>query len=137
MNPRILAKSIYTGDRGCKAFVYDQAMRELRIQIDCISVLRPGTEVWDFYTEGDIEDGWIVFRRVDELSMEPPGATPNDFFNGISIEDCPNSPERYRMVISIDSIDDSGKTTEVTIRGFVNDAHLEDSNGQEVSNGIR
>lgn len=135
MNPRILAKSIYTGDRGCTAFVYDRAKRELRIQIDCISVLRPGTEVWDFYNEGNIEDGWIVLRGVDELSMEPPGFIPNDWFNDISIEDCPSSPGRYRMVISIDSIDDSGKTTEVTIRGFVDDAHLEDSNGQEVSIG--
>jgi hypothetical protein len=69
--------------------------------------------------------------------MEPPGFTPNDWFNDISIEDCPNSSERYRMVISIDSSDDRGKTTEVTIRGFVDDAHLEDSNGREVSLGPR
>src|SRR5262245_28676807 len=137
MNPRILAKSIYTGDRVCKLFVYNQAKRELRIQIDNISVLRPETEVWDFYTEGDIEDGWIVFRGVDELSMEPPGFTPNDWFNDISIEDCPSSPGRYRIVSSIDSIDDSGKTTEVTIRGFVDDAHLEDSTGREVAIGPR
>lgn len=135
MNPRILAKSIYTGDRGCKAFLYDPAKRELRIQIDCISLLRPGTEVWDFYTEGDIEDGWIVLQGIEELSMEPPGLTPNDWFNEISIEDCPGSPGRYRMAISIDFSDDSGRTTEVTIRGFVDDAHLEDSYGGEVSIG--
>lgn len=134
MNPRILARSINTGDRGCKAFVYNKAKRELRIQIDNISVLCPGTEVWGFYTEGDIEDGWIVFRGVDELSMEPPGFTPNDWFNDISIEDCPSIISgRYRMVISIDSSDDGGKTTEVTIRGLVDDAYLEDSNGREVS----
>lgn len=135
MNPKTLIKSIYLGDRACKAFVYDKARRELRIQIDCISPLRPGTKTWDFYAGGDIENGWIVFRGVDDLTIQPPGAVPNDFINGISIENRGDAIDRYRVEISIDSIDGSGNTIEVTIRGLVDDAHLEDATGLNVRIG--
>jgi len=135
MNPKTLIKSIYLGDRACKAFVYDKARRELRIQIDCISLLRPGAETWDFYTGGDIENGWIVFRGVDELTMQPPGVVPNDFINNISIENSGDTVDRYRVEISIDSIDGSGNTIEVRIRSLIDDAHLEDATGSNTPVG--
>jgi hypothetical protein len=135
MNPNTLIKSIYLGDRACKSFVYDKTKRELRIQIDCISLLRPGKETWDFYTGGDIEDGWIVFRGIDELIIQPPGVTPNDFINDINIENSGDSVGRYHVVISIDSIDASGKTSEVTIRALIDDVLLKDARGLDVHIG--
>jgi hypothetical protein len=135
MNPSALIKSIYLGDRACKAFVYDKTRRELRIQIDCISPLRPGTETWDFYTGEDIENGWIIFRGVDDFTIHPPGATPNDFINDISIEKSGDSTGQYRIVISIGSIDASGKTTEVKIRALIEDALLEDASGMNTHLG--
>lgn len=77
----------------------------------------------------------LYFKGLKNYQWNPPGLTPNDWFNDISIEDYTSSPGRYRMAISINSIDDSGRTTEVTIRGFVDDARLEDSDGRVVSIG--
>ncbi len=129
MNPKTLFKSIYLGDRYCKAFVINRQEQQLRIQVDCISFLRPGTATWDYFTERDVQDGWIVFSGVDEVKIQPPNAVPNDFINDITVEDVGASDERYRITISISSVDAGGNSTEVIVSTTVVDTHLEDSGG--------
>jgi hypothetical protein len=41
-------KSIYLGDRGCKALLLDAWRERVAIQVDTISRTRPGTDIWDF-----------------------------------------------------------------------------------------
>lgn len=132
MNPQALFKSIYLGDRACKSFVYDETKRKLGIQVDCISFLRPGTEIWDFYTDKDIHNGWIVLEGVTQLSITSADATPNDFINDISVEKDKDSSEYFRVIISIDSVSSNGDTTEVTISVLINNAHVNKENGNRL-----
>ena len=129
MNPANLIGSIYLGDRGCKAFVFDETERQLSIQVDCISLLRPGTDRWDYYTERDIEDGWVIFSGVDAVIMKPENVEPNDFINDVSVGRDPDLDGRYEITMSISSVDDKGNLTEVIILVRSSDAHLEDANG--------
>jgi hypothetical protein len=115
MNPAKLIRSIYLGDRGCKAVVFDKTKRQLKIQVDCISLLRPGTDRWDYYTERDVQNGWIVFSGVDTVKMQPEDIEPNDFINDVSVEEDADPNGRYRSTISIGSVDAMGISREVII----------------------
>lgn len=128
MNPRKLVQSIYLGDRGCTAFVFDDQKKQLRIQVDCISLLRPGSQKWDYYSERDIENGWIVFSGVDTFKMQPQNVEPNDFINEIAVENDTDQNGQHQINISISSVDTAGNSTEVIISARVSDAHLEDCN---------
>ncbi len=129
MTPATLIRSIYLGDRGCMAVVFDKTKRQLRIQVDCISLLQPGTDKWDYYTERDIQNGWIVFSGVDTVKMQPENIEPNDFINDISVEQDADQDGRYRSTISIDGVDPKGIRREVIILVRSLEAHLEDAKG--------
>lgn len=129
MNPAKLIGSIYLGDRGCKAFVFDETKRQLKIQVDCISLLRPGTDRWDYYTERDIQNGWVIFSGVDAVIMKPENVEPNDFINDISVERDAGLDGRYEITMSISSVDDKGNSREVIILARSSDARLEDASG--------
>lgn len=129
MTPATLIRSIYLGERGCMAVVFDKTKRQLRIQVDCISLLQPGTDKWDYYTERDIQNGWIVFSGVDTVKMQPENIEPNDFINEISVEQDAYQDGRYRSTISIDGVDPKGIRREVIILVRSLEAHLEDAKG--------
>lgn len=117
------------------AVVFDKTKRQLKIQVDCISLLRPGTDKWDYYTERDILDGWIVFSGVDTVKMQPENIEPNDFINDISIEQDTDQDGRYRSTISIDGVDPKGIRREVIILVRSLEAHLEDAKGLPLTLG--
>jgi hypothetical protein len=129
MNPATLIRSIYLGDRGCMAVVFDKTKRQLRIQVDCISLLRPGTDRWDYYTERDIENGWIVFSGVDTGKIQPENSEPNDFINEVSVEQDADQDGRYGITMSIGSVDATGHSQEVIMSVKSSCAHLEDAKG--------
>lgn len=55
-------QSIYLGDRYCeKVEIRDQ---KILFQLNCISRLEEGTKEWNYYTEKDIEHGYLVFDEV-------------------------------------------------------------------------
>jgi hypothetical protein len=60
MKPDEFFRTIYLGDRGCKAIVLDGWRDEVKIQIDLIS--RRRSKTWDFYSAEDVEDGFLVFE---------------------------------------------------------------------------
>lgn len=90
------------------AVVSDKTKSQPRIQVDCISLLWPGTDKWDYYAERDIQNSSIVFFGVDTLKMHPENIEPNDFMNDIVDEQDADLDGRYRGTISIDSADPKG-----------------------------
>jgi len=80
-----LLDSIYLGDRACKGLYIDAWDQIVRLKVDCISRLRPGTQRWNFYTDEDIDDGWLVFDGVDQFNLQNDGYVPNDLINDIEI----------------------------------------------------
>lgn len=54
--------TIYLGDRYCEKV----EIRDYKIlfQLNCISRLEEGTKEWNYYTEKDIEHGYLVFDEV-------------------------------------------------------------------------
>lgn len=124
MNPEQFLKSVYLGDRACKAILIDSWRKRVAIRIDSISRLRPGAKTWDFYTDADIPDGWLVFREVRGFYCEPPGLLPNDFIDIVSVKKVDSSAWLFEL--SIGSVDGHGNSTEVRVRIEANGVHLED-----------
>lgn len=97
MKPDKFLNSVYLGDRACTAIVLDGWKDEVKIQIDSISRVRG--ETWDFYTEEDVDDGFLVFEGVDHVSFDPPGRIPNGEIG--DIEFVRNENERFTVNIDI------------------------------------
>lgn len=134
MNPEQFLKSVYLGDRACKAVLIDSWRKRVAIQVDVISRLKPGAKTWDFYTDADIKDGWLVFTGVHSLRLEPVGPLPNDLINDVSVKpiDLPQSQPAYFFELSISSVDDKGSSTEVVVRIEACGVHLEDPANPDV-----
>ena len=128
MKPEHFLKSVYLVDRACKAVLIHSWRKRVAIQVDVISRLKPGTETWDFYTDADITDGWLVFTDVRSVRFEPSGPLPNDLINDVSVKatDSLESQPGYLFELSIGSVDDSGSSTEVVVRIEASGLHLED-----------
>lgn len=128
MNPEEFLESIYLGDRACKALLIDSWKKRVAIQVDVISRLKPGTKTWEFYTDADINDGWLVFSDVRSLRFEPAGPLPNDLINEVSVQVIDSIEDRRCCLfeLSISSVDESGNSTEVLVRIEASGIHLED-----------
>lgn len=128
MNPEQFLQTIYLGDRGCKAVMIDSYNQRVAIQVDVISRLRPGAKTWDFYSDEDIKDGWLVFTDVRSVRFEPSGPLPNDLINDVSVKafDSSGSQPGYFFELSIGSVDDTGNSTEVLVKIEAGDVHLKD-----------
>lgn len=126
MTPEEFLKSIYLGDRACKALCVDAWSKQVSIRVDLISRVNPDTGAWDHNTAGDIEDGLLVFSGVRRLVLSPPGPLPNDLINDVSVTPIPAPGEGYLFELSIGSVNEIGDTTEVTIRIEASGAHVED-----------
>ena len=85
MNPTEFVKTIYLGDRACKAIIIDGWNSCVRLQVDCISRVRDMTGKWDFYTEEDVSDGFIVFDGVGAIELRNAGHVPNDSINSFVV----------------------------------------------------
>lgn len=109
--------------------MFDETKRQLRIQVDCISLLRSGTDRWDYYTERDVQNGWIVFSGVDAVITQPENIEPNDFINDVRVEEDADPDGRYRITMSIGSVDAAGNSSEAIILAKSPVAYLEDAKG--------
>lgn len=126
MTPDEFIRSIYLGDRACKAVLVDTWRRRIAIQINVISRIRPGDEAWNFYTDEDITDGLLVFSGVRSLVFDPPGPIPNDLINDLVVRQSSGNPSLYVFELSIGSVDEQANSTEVTLSIEAGGIHLED-----------
>jgi len=129
MAPEEFMRTIYLGDRACKAIIMDGWRHELRIQIDCISRVR--TEQWDYYTDEDLPDGYLVFEKVESMVFEPAGHIPNDWIALVSVKSADESG-LMRFVFSVGATDKHGEAVEVLITIVANAIALEDRNGTRI-----
>ncbi len=123
-------KTIYLGDRGCKSLQIDGWNGLLKIQATCVSRVRGAT--WNYYTDEDIPDGYLVFAGLQSVSFSPDGNIPNDLINEIKVERLSDNEEKYLVTLSIDSVDGAGSHTEVTVRLVASEAFLEDPRKPDV-----
>jgi hypothetical protein len=106
MNPQPFLNTIYLGDRACKAIYIDAWNKVAKIQIDSISRVRG--ETWDYYTNEDIVDGWLVFLGVESFTMSPPGKIPNDYVLNYSYAGWHPETQAGRFLLEIAQVDSSG-----------------------------
>jgi hypothetical protein len=116
-------KTVYLGDRGCKAITVDGWNSEVKVQVSCISRVRSAN--WDFYDAEDLPDGFLVFEGVSSIELEPSGPIPNDLINDIRVEKCLPSDDFECVVLSVDSVNAEGDRVEVLIRMVAKSMALE------------
>jgi hypothetical protein len=112
MTPPDFLKSVYLGDRGCKRLLIDGWNRRFAMQVNCISRIPKGETYWNFYTDEDIDDGWLVFEGVASLSIEPVGAIPDDFIGDITVIP---SGDNYSFAIPVGATNLEGQGCQSTI----------------------
>ena len=66
-NIRKLLNSIYLGDRFCENVIFRE--NKILFQINCISRLKEGTNEWNYFSERDIEHGYLVFDEVINYNL--------------------------------------------------------------------
>jgi len=127
-NPRDFFKTVYLGDRACKAILIDTWDSVVRVQVDLISRVRSASGNWDFYTDEDVEDGFLVFKKVKHFSMEPEGLLPNDLINSVSVEKA-DLGDFWVVRLGIDSADEQGQSKEVQVKIVTESVFVENKEG--------
>lgn len=128
LKPPDFLRTIYLGDRACKAIVIDGWNKQVSVEVNLISRIRTASGTWDYNSAEDITDGRIVFTGVDEVHFTPAGPLPNDLINEISVSKVEDSKGdgRWTFVASISSVGADGTVTEVILRLIAYSVHLED-----------
>lgn len=124
MKPSEFIRTIYVGDRACKAITIDGWNAAVRIQVDCISRIRNPAGTWDYYTAEDIKDGYLVLTDVQSCELDNHGYLPNDLMNTIEVRH--ESEGIVEIVFSIDSVDTHAEHHETMLRITCKSIHLED-----------
>lgn len=129
MHPTELLKTIYLGDRACKALSLEGWAKRVVLHVDVISRIRSDTGSWDFYTAEDTPDGRLVFADVLGVRLDPSGPVPNDLINEVVVLEVVKSTAAkpvYVFSLSIGSIDEAGRSTEVIVEIRARDLYLQD-----------
>ena len=113
MNPEKFLSTLYLGDRACKKILIDGWNNRFCIQVNLISKIKENTDSWNYYSDEDIENGWLIFTDISCIKFVPEGVVPNDLINEIKVK---KSNEDYIFSISIDSVSESGERKEVNIQ---------------------
>jgi hypothetical protein len=112
MNAEEIIKTIYLGDRACKKILVDAWNNRFCLQVSVISRLKEGTDTWNYYSDEDVENGWLVFTDCSYISLKPDGFIPNDYIDGIDVR---KDGEKYIFEIFVGSGSETGQITDVLI----------------------
>lgn len=106
-----ILSTIYLGDRFCENVVIQD--EQILFQINCISRLREGTEEWNYYSEADIEHGYLVFDEVIDFrsSSELPF---NDEIYAIEIVEKMNGI--YTFIVYGCNVSDDAISTDIELQ---------------------
>lgn len=129
MTPMELLKTVYLGDRACKAVSIQGWEGRVSVQVNVISRIRGGSGLWGFYTAEDIPDGLLVFAEVRRIRFDPCGPVPNDLINELVVSEIDESnvgKPVYTFRLSVGSVDEAGMFTEVVIEIEARDLYLQD-----------
>ena len=122
MKPIQFLKTLYYGDSACKGIVIDSWNNRIALQVNTISRIRSLSGNWDFYSDEDIIDGFIVFTGVTNFAINPAGYLPNDQIVSIVVNEIELLKEtKYQFVLSIKS-----DNTNVEVIIVANEIFLED-----------
>lgn len=95
------------------------------VQVDLISRVREISGNWNFYTEEDIPDGFIVFTGVESVKLNPTGVLPNDFITSFEVEDIEmNEVATLQFKMTIISVSENHSDTEVILSIIASGLHL-------------
>ena len=136
MTPLELMDTIYLGDRACKALTIESWQNRVLVQVDCLSRIRDPSGHWNFYSDEDIEDAYIVLTGVSSLALEPPGRVPDDYFLDWRAEIAASTPEpSYRVIFEVGSSGNMGPAGNVVLTVIATGIHLEDPKrpGEEIT----
>ncbi|MFC5476005.1 DUF6258 family protein [Paraherbaspirillum soli] len=131
MNPVDFLKTIYLGDRSCKAILIYSWDELVKLQVDEISRVRSSSGQWEFYNDENIEDGFLVFEEVQSISFKPENFLPNDYINDIEVHKLEGS-KYCRFVLYIGSIGQDRHPTEIEICITAANMRLENKQGHNV-----
>lgn len=110
-NIKKFLSSIYLGDRFCENVIMKDS--KISFQINCISRLKEGTKEWNYYSEEDIEHGYLVFDGVVDFSSS--SELPlNDEIYEIEITD--KSNDIYNFIISGCNVSDDAISTDIILQ---------------------
>ncbi len=129
MTPSEFLKTIYLGDRACKAIALDGWSKRVLVHVNVISRIRGDSGSWDFYTAEDIPDGRLVFEDVLQVRFDPSGPLPNDLINELVVLELVEQElgrPVYTFRLSVGSVDDVGGSTEVIVEIKARDLYLQD-----------
>lgn len=128
LNPPEFLRTIYVGDRACRAILIDSWKAQVALEVDLISRIRSPSGNWEHYSNEDIPRGRIVFSGVETIQFNPSGPLPNDLINEISVKPAGTNAgnERWAFEISISSLASDGSNTEIIVHLIGNGVHLED-----------
>jgi hypothetical protein len=124
MSPRDFIRTLYLGDRACKAILIDGWNGNVKVQVDRISRVRSASGTWDFYTDEDVIDGFLVFDGVETLELVNSGHLPNDLINSVKVLE--EHSEHVIIELSIDSVKSDASRHEALLRITCKSIHIED-----------
>lgn len=123
--PAEFLRTIYLGDRACKALRIESWAKRIEFEIDSISRIRSESGAWEAHPNDEIPNGRIVISGVVSIQLTPPGPLPNDFIE-IVARPSDLSAEFWEFEAVIGSVGPDATTTEITVRIIGTDVHLED-----------
>src|SRR5262249_53436603 len=128
LEPPEFLRTIYVGDRACRAILIESWKKQVALEVDLISRIRSPSGNWEYYSAEDIPGGRIVFTDVETFQFDPPGPLPNDLINQISVKpaDAGADAQRWTFEVSISSVAPDGGSTEIIVRLTGSGVYLED-----------
>jgi hypothetical protein len=83
LKPPDFLRTIYVGDRACRAIHIESWKTQVALEVDVISRIRSPSGNWEHYSAEDIPGGRIVFSGVETLQLDPSGPLPNCVFRAM------------------------------------------------------